>query len=118
MSKKKSKAAKAKPLALADDAVADPSTHKSIEEQLDALTPEEAEMFVRALELAMRKRKWMLIGYLIALIAVVLGMMVALYVWGTREPGSFVGWVFLVPPGVAGAAIYATGKLVKRMGTK
>ena len=116
--KKKKPEAIADPEKLARDAVDDPKSHKTIEEQLDELTPEQAEMFVRALELAMRKRRWMMIGYLGALIAVVVGMMVSLYIWGTREPGTFVGWVFLLPPALAGAVIWGTGKYVKKLGTK
>lgn len=103
---------------MADQATADPSAHKSIEDKLNELSPEEAEAFVMALELALRKRRWMLIGYFAALLAVVLGTALALYLWGTREPGTFVGWVFLIPPGVAGLVIWATGRYVKRIGIK
>jgi hypothetical protein len=102
---------------LAAKAVDQPTEYDEIEEQIKDLSPEEAEMFVRALNLALKKRRWMLLGYIGALLAVVLGMALALYVYGTREPGSFVGWVFIIPPGLAALVLYLVGKYVRKLGT-
>ena len=57
----------------------------------------------------------MLLGYFGALLSVLLGMVWALYVYGTRTPGEFVGWVFLIPPAMAGASMYIAGRLTKRI---
>lgn len=86
-----------------------------LEKQLSELSPEEAEMFARALELTLKKRRIMLIGHLAAVLAVVLGFLGALYYYGSQEGDAFIGWVFLVPVGVAGVILLLFGKLAKRV---
>jgi hypothetical protein len=41
-------------------------------------------------------------------------MIIALYVYGTREPGTFVGWVFLIPFAAVGIVLTTAGRLAKR----
>ena len=101
---------------LADTALAAPSKaakDAEFEKALAELTPEQAELFVRALELAIKKRRILLFGYLSALFAIVVGMVWALYFFGSREPGTFVGWVFLVPILVAGFLFVGFGRLAR-----
>jgi len=81
-----------------------------LKEALDNLTPEEAEMFVSALELAMKKRNIMLVGYIAAIIGLLVGIGAAFTIYGMREPGQFVGWAFLIPPALAAAALIGFGK--------
>jgi hypothetical protein len=91
------------------------STEESIDEQIAKLTPEQAEMFARALELTMKKRRIMILGHIGALVALLASFVAALYVWANREPGTFVGWVFLVPFALVGAMLIGFGKLAKRI---
>lgn len=100
---------------LADQAISSEVDHDAIEEQIKNLNPEEAAMFARLLEHALRKRRWMLGGYLVALLAVLGGMTWALWYSGSRGPGTFVAWIFMVPPGLAAIIIWAVGWHVKRM---
>ena len=67
------------------------------------LSPEEAEFFLKKLELALRKRKIMLSGYIIAMVAWVVGMVCALAYFGLAS--GFVGWVFLVPFAIVGVIL-------------
>jgi hypothetical protein len=90
----------------------------SLEEAIAKLTPEQADMFVRALSLTMRKRRLMLVGNLLALLVLVIGMLFAFVAYGNRTPGTFVGWVFLVPLGSAGFCLWFFGKLAKRAGAR
>jgi hypothetical protein len=85
----------------------------AIEKQLEQLTPEQAEMFLEVLELTMKKRRIMLAGYAAALLAMLGGMMWALYMYGTREYGTFVGWVFFVPFLLVGAILWSFGRWSK-----
>ena len=66
----------------------------------------------------MRKRRIMLVGYLTALLCVVLGLAFALIVWANHEPGTFIGWVFFVPFGLAGATLWLFGKIADRIHVK
>jgi hypothetical protein len=94
------------------------SADAELEEQIKNLTPEQAEMFVRALELAMKKRRLMLIGHLGAIVAMIAGGVWALYQYAAHEPGTFIGWVFLVPIAGAGAMLFGFGRLARRLGTR
>jgi hypothetical protein len=86
-----------------------------IASELAKLDPAQAALFVQALELTMRKRRWMLLGYLAAMFAVLIGQVLALLVWANRTPGTFVGWVFLVPLALAGGILVATSSVVRRL---
>lgn len=92
-----------------------PAAEAPADDPLEGLTPEQAQMFVAALELAMKKRRLMLIGYLAAAFAVLIGGILALTLYANREPGQFVGWVFLVPFAAAGLFLYVFGRLARRL---
>lgn len=81
-----------------------------MEKLLEGLTPEQAEMFVNALELAVRKRRVMLWGYLGAAAGLLAGIAFAFWLYGSREPGQFVGWAFLIPPALAGLMLFVFGR--------
>lgn len=86
-----------------------------LEEKLRELDPEQIKMFVLALGAAMRKRRILLLGYLTALLCVVLGLAFALIVWANHEPGTFIGWVFFIPFALAGGSLWVFGKLADRI---
>jgi hypothetical protein len=96
------------------------STDKSggfdMEKELAQLTPQQAELFLRALELTMKKRRMMLFGYLAALLVIVGGLIGALYVWAAYRQTMFITWVFLVPFACAGGLIILFGKAARRIG--
>lgn len=90
----------------------------SLEEAIAKLTPEQAEMFMKALSLTMKKRRLMLIGTLLSLFVLIAGTIWAFVAFGNREPGSFKLWVFLVPFGGAGFCMWLFGILAKRAGVQ
>jgi hypothetical protein len=100
---------------LAEAATAPKADHVAIEDQLKELTPEQADMFVRIIEITMKRRRVMLIGYLSALCALVTGVVWALYMYGTHERGTFIGWVFMVPLASAALLIWFFGRWSKRI---
>lgn len=102
----------------AEEASSDGINKESLEEAIAALTPEETEIFMRALAHTMRKRRMMLLGNLLALLMMVFGMVFAFFSYSSREPGSFSIWVFLVPFGGAGFFLWFFGRLAKRSGIK
>lgn len=91
---------------------------QSLEEALAKLSPEEARLFAQALELSLRKRRVMLIGNLLAILFLIMGFLWALYVFGSHQRGTFIGWVFLVPFGGAGACLVLFGRLARRLHPK
>ena len=78
------------------------------------LSPEEATFFLHKLEMAIRKRKIQITGYLVAMLVWVVGMFFALAYYGIAS--GFVGWVFLVPFGAVGLVLYAFGAWANRVG--
>lgn len=86
-----------------------------LQAELDKLTPEQVEMFGRALELAMKKRRVMLIGHLGAILALIVGGALAFYLYGTSDPASFRAWVFLIPFAAAALLFIGFGKLARRI---
>jgi hypothetical protein len=88
---------------------------RDLEQILANLTTEEAEMFLAALELTMRKRRVQLLGYLATVLLLVLGIAWSFWMYGRRDPGEFIGWVFLIPPAAAGLALYGFGKLSRSL---
>jgi len=115
-SKKPDHAAGRKGSALAEEALGRDADHKSIEQRIAELPPEEAALFNKILEITMKRRRMMLAGYILALLAVLFGMVWALYMYGSREPGTFVGWVFLVPPALAAVIIILFGRWASNIG--
>ena len=78
------------------------------------LNPQEAEFFLLKLEAALRKRKIMLSGYIMAMVAWLVGMVLALAYFGIAS--GFVGWVFLVPFAIVGVILYVFGKWANKVG--
>ncbi len=96
----------------------DPITEGDAElaRRLEQLTPEEAELFVRALHLTMRKRRVLIVGYLATAFSLVLGWLWALYIYGkTSGGGEFMAWVFLVPPAIAAIVLVTFGRISRRL---
>lgn len=84
--------------------------------KLAELTPEQRQMFERALDLTVKKRRVLMIGYLATALALILGLAWALYIFGKTHGGSeFMGWVFLVPPLVAAIVLISFGRLARRL---
>ncbi len=84
------------------------SNFEEVAKAVQRLSPAEAEFFLGKLELAIRKRKLQLTGYLVALVLWLLTMMLALAYYGTHD--GFVGWVFILPFGGAGMVITLFGR--------
>jgi hypothetical protein len=78
------------------------------------LDPVEADFFLRKLEAALRKRKIMLSGYIVAMVAWLVGMVCALAYFGMAS--GFTGWVFLVPFLIVGVILWIFGGLAERAG--
>jgi len=91
----------------------DKDKHESLARAVEQLSPEEAQFFLTKLEAAIRKRKIQITGYLVAMLAWLLGMVFALAWYGTHD--GFVGWVFLAPFGVVGVILYAFGRWAERV---
>ncbi len=87
--------------------------NEDLAKQLASLSQDEADIFVRALELTIKRRRNMLIGYVLSLIAIIFGMVWALYMYGTREPGTFRLWVFCVPPTLSAIVLIAFGRFTR-----
>lgn len=88
------------------------SAERELAEKLAQLTPEQAELFARALRLAMRKRRVLLMGYASAAVALLTGLVWALYIYGkTLGSGQFMGWVFLVPLALAAILLITFGRI-------
>jgi hypothetical protein len=116
MSKEKAKAdspAGEKPGDLAQR-LEDPAFRAQIEEAIQNMPPEKAAQLVAMLEESLRRRKIELFGYLGAAVVLLLGMVGALWYYGSTESGEFVGWVFLLPLGLAGAIMWGVGRWAQR----
>jgi hypothetical protein len=99
-----------------DDALAqlsDRSKHDELARAIQQLSPEEAAYFLVKLEIAIKKRRIQIAGYLFGLLAWVVGMWFALAYYGVAH--GFVGWVFLVPFALFGMIIYAFGRWANRL---
>ena len=83
-------------------------------EQLEKLTQEEAAVFVLLLEKQLAKRRLQLVGYGVALLVFLIGMAVAFYFYGNREPGEFMGWAFLIPFILVAGVFLLFGRLSSR----
>lgn len=100
--------------ALAQDAL-DPKNQDDVARAISQLTPEEAAHFVGVLEKAIKRRRIQLIGYLLSLVVLLVGMVLALAYYGASEEGSFVGWVFFLPFLAVGALFYVFGRWANRV---
>ncbi|HET9992523.1 MAG TPA: hypothetical protein VFQ65_28515 [Kofleriaceae bacterium] len=89
-------------------------SEQDLAELIGKLDPAEADYFLKKLEAALRKRKIMLSGYIVAMVAWVVGMVCALAYFGMAS--GFTGWVFLVPFLIVGVILWIFGNLAERAG--
>lgn len=94
----------------------DTSQEEGLARAIAQLSPEEAQFFLDRLERAIRKRKIQLTGYLVGMIVWFIGMVGALYVYGSSAEGSFVGWVFIVPFAFVAIVLILFGRWAERAG--
>ncbi len=107
-----------KPTPLEDELVAqafNAAKHANLAQAVEKLNPDEAAFFLVKLEAAIRKRKIQIMGYLVAMLVWLAGMMFALVWYGTHD--GFVGWVFIAPFGLVGAILYGFGKWASVVGS-
>ncbi|HVV87678.1 MAG TPA: hypothetical protein VHE35_31770 [Kofleriaceae bacterium] len=88
----------------------DPAFQADIEQAVRELPPDKAAQLVAMLEASIKRRKLELWGYIAAAAIVVFGMVGAFLVLGLTPPGTFVGWVFLIPLGLAGLVMWRVGR--------
>jgi len=101
--------AKEKPADLAQR-LNDPAFRAKIEEGLKNMPPEKAAELVAMLETSLRRRKIELYGYVAAAVVMLVGMVVALYIYGATDHGNFMSWIFLVPMALGGAVMWFVGR--------
>ena len=89
-------------------------SQEDLEQLIGNLNPTEADYFLRKLEAALKKRKIMLSGYIVAMVAWLVGMVCALAYFGMAS--GFTGWVFLVPFAIVGLILWIFGALAERAG--
>jgi hypothetical protein len=89
-------------------------TQEDLADMIGKLNPVEADYFLKKLEAALRKRKLMLSGYIVAMVAWVVGMVCALAYFGMAS--GFTGWVFLAPFMIVGLILWVFGTLAERAG--
>ena len=92
----------------------DADKHLALAKAIEKLDPEEAAYFLWKLEVAIRKRKIQIMGYLVAMLVWLAGMLFALVYYGTHD--GFVGWAFLLPFALVGVILFAFGKWSDRVG--
>jgi hypothetical protein len=89
-------------------------TQADLEDAIKQLKPDEAAYFLKRLEAALKKRRLMMSGYIVAMVAWIVGMVCALAYFGIAS--GFVGWVFLVPFAIVGAILWGFGTWANRVG--
>jgi hypothetical protein len=93
--------------------VFDAKKHEDLARAIEKLSPDEAAFFLHKLEMAIRKRKIQITGYLVAMGVWLVGMVFALTYFGMHD--GFVGWVFLAPFGFVGLVLYVFGRWAERV---
>jgi hypothetical protein len=91
-------------------------SHEELARAIAQLSPEEAAFFLHKLEMALRKRKIQLGGYLVAMVAWLAGMTLALIYLGMHDGSA--AWAFIVPFGIVGAILYGFGTWAERIGRR
>ncbi len=94
----------------------DADKHDALAKAIQELSPDEAAFFLWKLEVALRKRKIQLVGYLVAMLVWLLGMIGALAYYGMAS--GFVGWVFIAPFAIVGVVLYVFGWWANRVGSR
>ncbi|HVK73199.1 MAG TPA: hypothetical protein VM734_07745 [Kofleriaceae bacterium] len=98
--------------------LADPTFRAQIEDAIANMPPEKAAELVAMLEDSLRRRKIELVGYLAAAVLLLVGMVLALWFYGSASQGTFVAWVFLIPLALAGLVMTLVGRLARRSSGK
>src|SRR5262245_46789667 len=98
------------------DRVFDPKQHDAVAKAIQELSPDEAQYFLDKLERALRKRKIQLLGYLVAMVVWLAGMVFALGFYGMAAEGTFMGWVFIIPFTLVAVILIFFGKWADRVG--
>lgn len=93
----------------------DAETVQSLEEAIAQLSPAEARAFNEMVGRAIKKRRILFTGYMLSMLAMIVGTAFALYTFGTREPGEFVAWAWLVPFASVAVIFSAFGAWAKRL---
>ncbi len=88
-------------------------SHDELEKAIAQLSPDEAAFFLHRLEMALRKRKIQLGGYLVAMVAWLAGMVLALIYFGMNDWSA--AWAFIVPFGIVGVILYGFGTWAERV---
>lgn len=91
----------------------DPAKLDEVAAAIKELPSDQAEFFLKKLEVVLRRRKIQLTGYLVGLVLWVVAMLGALAYYGTHD--GFTGWVFLLPFGVLGAVITLFGRWARKL---
>ncbi len=89
-------------------------SQEDLEKLIASLNPEEAEYFLKKVEAALQKRKIMLSGYIVAMVAWLVGMVCALAYYGTSSGHPI--WVFAIPFLIVGVILWAFGVMSERAG--
>src|SRR5690349_10654141 len=97
------------------EAALDPKKEADVAKAISKLTPQEALHFLELLEKQVKRQRIQLIGYLTALFVMLLGTVVALYIVGRADRGTFVGWVFFLPLLLVGIVLYGFGRYANRV---
>lgn len=92
----------------------DGKKHEELARAIAELSPEEAAFFLHRVEAAFRKRKIQISGYLIAMVAWLVGMVMALLYYSLADSSAL--WAFIVPFGVVGLVLYGFGAWAERIG--
>ena len=100
---------------LVDEAY-DASKHTELAAAVEQLSPEEALFFLEKLERSLLKRKVQLVGYLVAMVLAVVGFVAAIMIYGNAAPGTFMGWIFLLPFALVGLTLLIFGRHAERLG--
>lgn len=92
------------------------SSQEDLVRAIAQLEPHEAAFFLHRLEAALRKRKIQLSGYLVAMVAWLVGMTLALVYFGMNDGSA--AWAFIVPFGAVGVILYGFGAWADRVGKR
>jgi hypothetical protein len=102
------------PADLAERAM-DPKNLSDVERAIQQLSPDEAQHFLKLLERGIKRRKIQMVGYMLALIVLLLGQFGAIVYYGAADEGTFVGWVFFLPFLAVGLVFWLFGRWARRL---